>query len=580
MHDLTIVVPFRNEPEALARLLRSLPEDLPVIVVDDQSERVPGPVERGSVKVIRTETRGYFSGAVNAGIQSCKTDVLVLNQDVWFENDQWLVEVREWQRAGHAIAGHGVLGHPAWPKGYVQGTLMFMSRAAIDRIGDLDENEWPLWGTTAEWQTRACRAGFTAHLVALPWLKHEKRPGGSRFGPSITRALEQEPKKRDLFIRTPPLISVIIPCYNYGRYVKDAISSLIGGPSCLGTQPGQTFQGFEVVIVDDASTDNSWQLIQEVVDPWKGIRAIRAEKNGGTASALNLGISGAFGRYVTILSADDMMSPKCLASFLAVVEGNPRAIPYADSSIFKGGKLTSVWRVGEYDFNRLLTRNMVPATIMMPKKAWEVAGKYPVTFGNGREDWAMAVALGRVGYCGVHLKETLLYYRREGQNRSLTNGHKREEFLTKLRAAFPDVYRGERPMGCCGGQRKANPVGIRSASMRVGETGMTLLEYVGSNAGRVIVTGPVTYQRYSVKGSNRVFYVDSRDASGILAMAMNHQQPFRVYVSPVVEPVKEVEPVMEALYLPEEEEDLIPLVDTESPPVATRARRARRVEAS
>src|SRR5574337_1443943 len=83
--NLTVVIPFRNGHATIDRLLDSLPHELPVVVVDDLSKK-PYQSHRNKVKVIRLARRGYFSGAVNHGIQECDTDVLVLNQDVWFEN--------------------------------------------------------------------------------------------------------------------------------------------------------------------------------------------------------------------------------------------------------------------------------------------------------------------------------------------------------------------------------------------------------------------------------------------------------------------------------------------------------------
>src|SRR6185503_20549111 len=107
-----------------------------------------------------------------------------------------------------------------WPKGYVQGTFMFMRRDALEKIGGLNAVDYPLWGATAEWQLRACRAGFEAlPLDSIPGFEHAR--GQAPYGSSIKATLEAEPAKRATFIRTPPEISVIIPSYNYGRYLRD-----------------------------------------------------------------------------------------------------------------------------------------------------------------------------------------------------------------------------------------------------------------------------------------------------------------------------------------------------------------------
>ena len=221
IENLTVVVPFWNGHETLGRLLDSLPAGLPVLVVDDQSDESPDVNGRAGVRVIRPKAKGFFSGAVNAGLKGCRTDVLVLNQDLWFTSDGWLDRVAE-MRDRVAFFGDGVMAHPAWKKGYVQGTFMFMRRDMIGRAGMLNAEEYPLWGATAEYQLRACRHGFQAQADRdwRRWYGHEGRHGEGgkpvvgrrpRFGGAITEAMKRWPSRRWQFVRTPPAISVIMP---------------------------------------------------------------------------------------------------------------------------------------------------------------------------------------------------------------------------------------------------------------------------------------------------------------------------------------------------------------------------------
>lgn len=561
MQNLTIVIPYRNQRAALNRLLESLPADVPVIVVDDQSETPPDDWE--DARVIRPTTRGYFAGACNAGINACDTDVLILNQDIWFDKGySWLAQLDEW-RAKYAAIGQGVAGHPAWPKGYIDGRFMFMRRDAIKAIGGFNMHDWPLWGGTCEWQARACRKGFKAlPLPDLDWYSHEERHK-SKFGASITEALKQEPGKRGQFIRTPPLISVIIPCYNYGRFLADAVHSLIGGKTCLGKMPGQTFGGFEVIIVDDASTDNSVKLAEALCDPWQGVRLVKRGKNGGTAACLNTGCGAAYGRYLQVLSADDMLAPEALETLYRVLEANPERIAYSDQYLFDGKKKTHIWEMKDYDFDELLLKNHVPAGILMPKEGWVKAGGYPEEFRGGREDWALAVGLGRVGYCGIHVPQPLYWYRRDGHNRSLTNSSPvhRQMFADQIKARYPDLYGGARPVGCCGGGRRAPAGGgVKHANRMaaapkivLGQEGMTLIEYIGKNVGRTYWYGPVTRAQYSFTGSQRVKYVDNRDVAGMLKLLYDRAPAFRRYVVPEVPKVPE----------PEAEPEPTPVVEVE-----------------
>ena len=296
------------------------------------------------------------------------------------------------------------------------------------------------------------------------------------------------------------VISVIVPCYNYGRFLSDAIHSLIGGPTSLGEFAPQTMQSFEIIIVDDASEDDTDEIARPFVKELPNVSYIRNQANLGTAGALNVGVRQTTGAFITFLSADDMMETTRLEKLYQC-----RALQNPHRSHLRrpcdlramGRRKISMPMSQEYDFNQLLYKNMMHAGILYPRKAWEECGGYPEAFRDGREDWAFNVALGKFGYCGVHIKEPLYLYRWENQNRSLRNAGVdwRLTFLNKMQATFPDLYQGrETSMRCEGkkapaGQQPINSEGGMSQpggrnvprdlapDVVIGIDGMTLLEY-------------------------------------------------------------------------------------------------------
>lgn len=556
--NLTVIIPFFNGQATIFRLIESLPPDLPIIIVDDVSDT---PLERevrlaavqrsAPLTVLRMRHKGYFAGAVNTGIQNCQTDVLVLNQDAWFEDDRWVGLVDDYRNEGVAMLGERIKGdHPAFPHGYIHGTFMFLRRDAVDAVGLLNVQEYPLWGCTAEWQWRAARKGYVVlPLEQIPGFRHERRDD-QRYGASITQLLAREPEKKPLLIRTPPLVSVIVPCHNYGRYLPDCIASLIGGQTSLGPHPGQTLQSFEVIIVDDASTDETPEIATRLANDWQGIRYYRLDTNVGTARALNYGIEAAVGQYITFLSADDMREASSLEKLVKACEEHPHSFVYDDIQMFGSGKLLRPWRFGEYDFEVLLNKNHVHAGILYPRQAWVDAGGYPPAMNDGREDWAFNIALGQAGWCGVHVRHYGYLYRREGQNRSLTNTspEHHERFLDKIRGIFPHLYEGRRPVGCCGGKKTSqgqNKASNRNAAraaapqMMAGSAGMVRLEYLGAQMSS-IWTGHVTNVAYRFGADKPVGWVDVRDAgerpsegrpgSGFLKLRKNGEWLFAPYV--------------------------------------------------
>jgi glycosyltransferase involved in cell wall biosynthesis len=108
-----------------------------------------------------------------------------------------------------------------------------------------------------------------------------------------------------------PLVSVVIPTYNRAWILTEAIKSVLS----------QTFENYELIVVDDGSTDNTRLLL----DSFKDIRAI-SQKNKGVSAARNSGIEAAAGDYLAFLDSDDLWLPEKLASQMAFFKTHPEAM--------------------------------------------------------------------------------------------------------------------------------------------------------------------------------------------------------------------------------------------------------------
>src|SRR3712207_907527 len=109
-----------------------------------------------------------------------------------------------------------------------------------------------------------------------------------------------------------PLVSVIVPTYNYGRFIGQMIDSLAA----------QTYARWECVIVDDGSTDDTGEVVVRRAAADGRLRYVRQE-NGGQPAALNTGLRNFTGDYLQILDADDMIEPRKLERQLAFLERHP-----------------------------------------------------------------------------------------------------------------------------------------------------------------------------------------------------------------------------------------------------------------
>lgn len=96
-----------------------------------------------------------------------------------------------------------------------------------------------------------------------------------------------------------PLISVIVPVYNVEKYL----------PKCLDSLLAQTWQELEIIVVDDGSPDNSWDIMQEYARRDSRVRLIR-QKNGGLSAARNAGVDAARGEWIGFLDSDDYVAPE------------------------------------------------------------------------------------------------------------------------------------------------------------------------------------------------------------------------------------------------------------------------------
>lgn len=109
----------------------------------------------------------------------------------------------------------------------------------------------------------------------------------------------------------PPTVTVLIPVYNSERYVREAIDSVLG----------QTFPDFELIVVDDGSTDRTAEILASARDP--RLRILRNPRNSGQTPSLNLGLDAAQGRYIARLDADDVAAPRRLEKQVAFMERHP-----------------------------------------------------------------------------------------------------------------------------------------------------------------------------------------------------------------------------------------------------------------
>lgn len=114
------------------------------------------------------------------------------------------------------------------------------------------------------------------------------------------------------------LVSVIMPAYNVENYIGEAIQSVLN----------QTYQKFELIIVDDGSTDETWEIIQSFNDP--RIIQVRHPQNKGVAEARNTALKAAKGKWVALIDSDDIWLPERLEKLIKILEEKGNSYFIAD----------------------------------------------------------------------------------------------------------------------------------------------------------------------------------------------------------------------------------------------------------
>jgi len=232
--------------------------------------------------------------------------------------------------------------------------------------------------------------------------------------------------------RGVPAVSIVVPCYNGGRFLDGLMAAL----------DRQTFRDFEVIIIDDGSTDDlTARKLAELKDC---VRVIR-QPNGGLPAARNAGARAARAGIVFMHDCDDTIEPTYLAETVRALQSAPSDVAIAFSHTrLVGGRSGIV----TYYFNRfdLLFGNVIGAGLMVRKECWRAVGGYDETMRDGYEDWDFNLRLVEAGFRGIEIAKPLFNYRVANVNQTpsmmsvIHNQGLYAELWRKLRERHPKTY--------------------------------------------------------------------------------------------------------------------------------------------
>jgi glycosyltransferase involved in cell wall biosynthesis len=198
---------------------------------------------------------------------------------------------------------------------------------------------------------------------------------------------------------TAGLVSVVIPCHNYGRFLSQAIESVLS----------QTYAPIEVVVVDDGSTDNTVEVAQQYPV------TLLSEGQAGVCAAVNRGVRSSRGEFIIRLDADDVLDPRYVERMVAALAEDPRAaLAYSHGCYF--GSASGPFLLEPFDPDRLAEGAYVTCLALTRRAAFDSVGGYDESMADLRcEDWDLWLSFAERGIRGTLVRSQLWGYRRHAR---------------------------------------------------------------------------------------------------------------------------------------------------------------------
>lgn len=248
-------------------------------------------------------------------------------------------------------------------------------------------------------------------------------------------------------------VSIIIPVYNKGKYVEEAVTSALN----------QTYKDIELVIIDDCSTDNGYEILKELADKYKKIILLKNEENKGVIYCRNTAIEASTGEYILPLDADDVIEPTYVEKAVEVLNKRPDiGIIYCQYKLI--GTKNETFKIPEFNEDYLLFSSSISSCSMFRKKDFIKIGGFKDCIEHGCEDWELWLTFYENGYKFYLINEVMLHYRKIEENtrtniqiknichirKQLIKNHinlylNSEEFLTRIfeptkNEEYKDIY--------------------------------------------------------------------------------------------------------------------------------------------
>lgn len=226
-----------------------------------------------------------------------------------------------------------------------------------------------------------------------------------------------------------PRISIITPCYNGEKYLRETLD-------CLQKQ---TIDDWECIIVNDGSTDGSLEIMKEYAAKDPRYKYID-KQNEGPAVARNVGIAASCGKYILPLDADDLIAPSYTEKAIAYLEEHDDCkLVYCRCELF--GDIEGPCYEQSYDYETMLFDNMLFNACVFRRSDFDKTSGYNPNMRGSDEDWDFWISLIHATDQVYRIPEFLFFYRMHSCSRSKDLYKERLERNTQMILNHLDVYK-------------------------------------------------------------------------------------------------------------------------------------------
>ena len=220
-------------------------------------------------------------------------------------------------------------------------------------------------------------------------------------------------------------VSVIMPCYNDGQYIEEALYSL----------RAQTYLNWELIVIDDGSDEPETLRVLEQLEEMPYVRLLRTN-HVRPAGARNAGIQAARGTYILPLDADDTIEPTYMEKAVKILNENPHVgVVYCKADLF--GEQSGPWGLPDYSLRAMLQDNIVFVTSMFRREDWERVGGFNTNMHAGMEDYDFWLSILELDREVVQIPEVLFHYRIKPKSR--TTGF--QNSVEQIKDTYHTLYR-------------------------------------------------------------------------------------------------------------------------------------------